>query len=422
MQGGVADNETPQRPFDAKLAAYELLRDVISDRPPFKEWRPEPMRIPVELQCDVEMAVHAYQLSVFLEMARGAYGLAISEKVRMHLLSLSECDPKLESQLPVLFDAFKAGVAVHNPEPPTRHMDDPQADFHVALAVSVMYVSDWPEERKKELLMPVAECLDRGRVCAEGVFEPELRSTSKVADVFEWSESPGPFERQLQRQQNNLLFPPMARAVSAHQVMDARLADLKRALDFVRCYRPFVSGGLSLSGKVTMKEAQDFWRKAVDLQELCSVLGSYFESESKVLQIASAAMEREIIEVTKDASLQDSFARYRALSDVGGFLQRISVALPPSCDVNDYTIRSVLSEDFDTIRNYAATYRVIETVADDALQRAQAIIAAAVREGMSPDAGKRKLETFRSGLEQPKPKPRSRLWTGLRRFVQRSLS
>jgi hypothetical protein len=422
MPGGAADKETSQRPFDPQLAAYELLRGLISERPPFSEWRPTPARIPEELQSDVDVAVHAYQLSVFLDVVRGAHGLAVSEKVRMHLLLLSKCDAKLESQLPVLFEAFKAGVAVHNPESSSRLIDDPQAKFHVTLAVSVMYISDWPEERKKYLLMPLAECLDRGRLWAETVFGPQLKTEVKVTDMFEWSESPGPFERQLQRQQNNLLFPPMVRLVSVQQVTDARLADLRRELDFMCRYRPFVLRGLSLSGKEKMEEAGDFLKESIDLLELRSVLGSYFEPESKVLQSASEAMERAIIEVTKDASLQDSFMRYRALSDIGGLLQRISVALPPGCDANDYIIRSVLSEDFDTIRNHAVIYRVIKTVGDDALQRAQVIVADAVREGISADAGNRKLEAFRSGLEPPKPKPRSGIWAGLKRFVQRSVS
>lgn len=421
VPGDVAEREVSQRPFDPQLAVYELLRGLISERPPFREWRPAATKIPAELQSDVDMAVQAYQLSVFLDMARSTYGPAVSEKARMHLRLLSKFDPKLESQILVLFEAFRAGVAVHNPNSPSRHLDDAQADFHVTLAASVMYTSDWHEDRKKYLLMPLAECLDRGRLWAETTFGPQLKAAMKVTDTFEWSESPGPFERQLQRQQNNVLFPPMVRLVSAQQVTDARLEDLRRELDFMGRYRPFVLRGLSLSGKETVKDATDFLKEAVDLLELRSVLGSYFEREAKVLQSASEAMEREIIEETKDASLQDSFRRYRALSDIGGLLQRISVALPAGCDENDYIIRSVLSEDFDTIRNYATTYRVIKTVADDALHRAQAIVSDAIREGMSPNVGNRKLEAFRSGLEPPEPEPRPGIWGGLKRFVQRSV-
>src|SRR5260370_26372998 len=151
----------------------------------------------------------------------------MSKKVRMHLILPSKCDAKLESQLLVLLVAFKAGVGVHDRESSSRLIDDPQAEFHVTLAASVMYISDWPEERKKYLLMPLAECLDRGRLWAETVFGPQLKTTVKVTDMFEWSESPGPFERQLQRQQNNLLFSPMVRSVSAQQITDARLADLR---------------------------------------------------------------------------------------------------------------------------------------------------------------------------------------------------
>src|SRR5258706_348533 len=138
----------------------------------------------------------------------------------------------------------------------------------------------------------------------------QLKTRAKVSDKFEWSESPGPFERQLQRQQNNLLFPPLARLVSAQQVTDARLADLRRELDFMGRYRPFVLRGLSLSGKETIKEATEFLKEAIDLLESRCVLGSYFEPETNVLQSASEAMEQEIIEETKDTSLQDSFKRY----------------------------------------------------------------------------------------------------------------
>lgn len=283
-----------------------------------------------------------------------------------------------------------------------------------------MYTSDWPEGRKTELLMPLAECLDRGRVWAEEVFGPELKTAVNVADVFLWSESPGPFERQLQRQQNNPLFPVSIRTVSAHQVTDARLTDLRSTCDFMQRCGPFVRRGLSLSGKWTMNEASDFLKEAIDLLEVCSVLGSYFASEAKVLQSASEATERQIIETTNEPSFRDSFREYRALSDVGATLQKISTGFPLGCDAEDYTVRSVLSEDLDTIRKYAAICKVSASLAENSLERAQTIIAEAIREGMPQDVGKLKLAAFSSGLGDSKSKASPGIWAGLKRFIRRS--
>jgi|SRR5271157_317860 len=396
-----------QHPFDAQLAGYDLLRRLVAERPPFnpvEEWHPKAKKIPADFEADVDAAVHAYQLSVFVEIAKGTYGLAISEKIRTHILLLFSFDAKLESRLPTLFEAFRAGIAIHDPDSPRWHpIDDPRAKFHLDLAVSVMYPPGWPEERKAELLMPLAERLDTGRVWAEEIFGPELRASSHVADTFQWAESPGPFERQLQRQQNNPLFPAAVRSISAHQVTDARVADLKQVFGFMQDYKPFVRRGLSLSGKWTVKEASDFLKEAIDLSERCSVLGDYLAPEMKLLKSAAEATQREILETTKDAALQDLYREYGAQADVGALLRKLSTAFPPGCDMDDYTVRAVLSEDLQTIVNYAAICSFIG-LAGNVRGRAETIVADAVRDGMPSDVANAKLAAFLSGLNQAQSK------------------
>jgi len=413
-----------QSHFDPQSAGYGVLRRLVSGRPPFnpvEEWHPKAKKIPTGFEADVNVAVQAYQLFVFLEMARTVYGLATSEKIRTNILLLSSFDSKWESRLPVLFDSFKAGIAIHEPESPRwEPFEDPQTKFHLSLAVSVMYPPSWPEDRKAELLMPLAERLDTGRVRAEEIFGRELKMPAQVADAFQWAESPGPFERQLQRQENNPLFPAMVRSVSSHQVTVARIADLKQISDFMQGYVPFVRRGLSLSGKWTVKEASDFLREALDLSEKCSVLGDYFAPEIKVIKATADATEREIIATTNEASLRDSYERYRALSDVGALLQKVRTGIPPGCDAEDFTVRAVLSEDLQTIVNYAAICRYSgEPLAKDSLQRAQRVVAEAIQDGMPPDVGNAKLAAFLSGLDEGRPQKPSGIWSGLKRMIGR---
>lgn len=409
----------PQRPFDPQLVAYELLRRVVTERPPFKEWRPEPERIPAGFKTDVDIAVHAYQLCVFLVMAENVYGLGVAEKIRTHILLLSSFDTKLDHRLPALFEAFRTAVAVHNPNSSTLDLvDDPAAKFHSTLAACFMKASGWPEERQAELWMPLGECLQRGRIWAEEVFGPELRTAVQVAGTFEWSESPGPFEQQLHRQQNNPLFPATARTVSARQVTEARVADLRQTFSFMQCYEPFVRRGLSL-GRSTVQELSDFMKEAIDLSEKCSLLGDYFVPEAEVLNAAAESAERLILETAKDHSLEDIFRRYRALSVLGALWQKIGIGLPPGCDREDYAVRSLLSEELATIRGFAAAASFADAYAESLRVRAERIIAEAVRAGMSRRVGNAKLAALRLGLERSRPGNPPGLWTRLKGIVRR---
>jgi len=412
-----------QRPFDPQLAAYDLLRRLVSGRPPFnpvEEWHPKAKKIPTGFEADVDVAVQAYQLFVFVEVARSTYGLATSEKIRTHILLLSSFDSKWESRLPVLFESFKAGIAIYEPESPRwEPIEDPQTKFHLSLAVSVMYPPSWPEDRKAELLMPIAERLDTGRVWAEEVFERDLNTPLPLADTFQWSESPGPFERQLQRQQNNPLFPAPMRTISATQVTEARIADLRDAASFLNLYRPIVGELKSLPDKWTVKQASDLHKKTIDLMPQCMAAGEYFSAELKVLSNASDAMQKTIVETTKETSLQDSYERYMALTRVQGFLRAISLALPPDDGNSDQVLRSILSEDCETISNYARLFSYTSILGERPLELVHGIINEAMSRGLESDLGKAKLAAFRSGLEADKAKPPSGVWSGVKRFLGR---
>lgn len=384
--------------LDPVLTAYELLRRMISGRSPFSDWRPEPGRMPEDLECDIEFAVQSYQLTVFLAATDRRYGRAVSERIEANLLYLSGFDATTGSRLSSLFEAFLAAAAIHDPNSDPLGIGDPKVQFHMTLACAVMRVLGWPEERQSALLMLLAECLNRGLIAAQGPFKRELDATGGIAETPGWSQAPGPFERQLERQHGNPLFPAKARVVSPDQVVDARREDLRHAFKFLQPYRALVREGESFRGKLLpVKDVATYLQTARDLLENCSVLGTYFSPEEKVLEAVSEAAHRMILQATKEPRTQDLHEECRALSEVRVLFQKISITLPPGADEADY-LRSILSEDFETISTFGALCGALGHA--NSLDLARNLLDHAVRDGMDPDVARKKLDAFvRAGMQ-----------------------
>jgi hypothetical protein len=268
---------------------------------------------------------------------------------------LSGFDPDLESRLLQFFEVISKTDAEYTAGRFAHLFDDPLLRYYLALAISFLIAGDCPEERQRGLLGTVADRLLNARKRAEDVFEPELASAGEVASTFQWTKEPGPFERQLQRQQNNPLFPARARAVSAQQVTDARLADLKLMSDFMSIYRPIVRKILSGCGK-TVREATDFEKEIIDLIPSCMSLGDYFSSELESLTKFSEIIQQEVIATTKEAGLQNTYERYMALTRIQGYLRILGTALPSADGTEDYSVRSILSEGLGAISDFSTDF------------------------------------------------------------------
>jgi hypothetical protein len=254
------------------------------------------------------------------------------------------------------------------------------------------------------------------------IFKAELEARAQVSKDFEWSPQPGPFERQLQRQQGNLLFPAPVRLVSAHQVSAARLEDLKHAAGFLKSYKHLVQQALSLPKEWPLKETFDFQKKVIDLIDPCITLGDYFSQEVKTLERIADAIENQVetrMNELHEPDLKDVYKRYRALSRINEFLRRMFIALPPTAQTNENVLRTVLSEDSETISEFGMLCATGVFGRQDHLQLARRIIQTAVRDGMDPNVSRVKLDAFRAGLESQKAKSGSRIWRALRKVVRR---
>ena len=417
-----ASTETAQRPIDPQLAAYEILRRITCRRPPFNEARSRAGDIPEDLEEQIETAALAYQLSKYLDIANRKFGLALSEKIRAHVLLLSVFDPGLESQLPRFLQVImraEADCAIRSVSEPS---DDIFARFCSILAIFTLIECGCPEERQRLLHASVGAHLGSAYVAAKIIFAPEVEAMNGVSKDFVWSAQPGPFERQLQRQQGNPLFPESARLISADQVSAAHLEDLKHAAGFLKSYKPLVQQALSLPREWPLKEAFDFQKKVIDLIDPCITLGDYLSQEVKTLERIADAIENQVekrMNELHEPDLKDTYKEYRALSRIGEFVRRMYIALPPTARTDENVLRTVLSEDSETISEFGMLCATGVFGRKDNLQLAQRLIQSAVHDGMSGDAALLKLNAFRTGFESAKPKPRSRIWQTLRKVVRR---
>jgi hypothetical protein len=403
--------------LDPQLAAYELLRRSICARPPFDPLGAEGCAIPDEFKKDIEFGSRAYQISVYLGAVKAKFGLSVCEKIRTHVLLLSAFDASLESRLQRYFEAIRASDAEYNAGRFSDLFEDPALRYYAVLAILFLIVSGCPEERQRGLARSIAACLLGARMRAEEVFEAELKVLSEVGSEFEWSAEPGPFERQLQRQHNNPLFPATVRTISAGQLTDARVSDLRRMADFVSAYQAIVGEVLSPPAKMVVREANDLEKRIIDLIPSCMVLGDYFSKELKFLGNVSDSIDQELSRTTNEPGLRDTYKRYMALSHVQGHILAISVALPTGNGVEDFSLRSILCEDPELISSYAQLSGTVPLFGDKPLDSVRRIISKAIREGLDPNLGRQKLEAFRSGLDVGKCESRPGLWASLKRAV-----
>jgi hypothetical protein len=414
-----ASTETAQRLIDPQLAAYEILRRMICRRPPFNAARPEAGEIPEDVEDVVETAALVYQLSMYLYIVERKFGLMLSEKVRANVLLLSAFDPGLESQIPRFLDLITRAEHACALRSGSGQSDDILVKIYSTLAVFTLIECGCPEERQESLHASVGARLGAAHIAAKRVLAPEVEAMNGVSKDFQWSAQPGPFERQLQRQQGNPLFPAPARSISAYQVSAARLEDLNQAADLLKSYKPLAQQVMSLTRQWTLREASDFWKKVIDLIGPGKTLGGYFSKEVQELERIADAVESVFVkrmDELNEPGFQEKCRTYRDLSSLAQLLRRVTTGLARTAG-NEDVLRTVLSEDYKTISEYGYYTRAVGR--EDHLELAQRLIQAAVHDGMNGDVALLKLNAFRAGFDSAKPKGNSRIWQTLKKLLRR---
>jgi hypothetical protein len=422
QQGNGPDERRVIYPFEAESAAYKVLRQLICERPPFERWRPEESLIPEDLDDDFQLAVMAYALSVYLYLIKEKFGLAESEKTRAHILVLSNFDKTIESRLPIFLEAIRSASASRD-QLFGDSIDDPEARTYWSLAAFISTAAKWPQNpktlvRESPLLKGLVKCLVVAKADAYEVLGREICDAEVSSEPHRWNDQPGPFERQVQRQEMNPLFPAEQRKISPLQIQQARTLDLTKAFAFLLEFRPFRQQMLSLKDQLTVKQLSAFLKHAVDLTVPCAWLGPYFSTEMKQLEAVIDPIEKELTKAITEPSFQEGLKDYRALIDVQkGVPMAISETMKElGIDSNELWIRSVFTEDEAAIWALGAFVGVTKL---DCWKTARDIVDFAVREGLPIEVAKRKLQVFREGIDSQTPKTGSRFWKATRNFFQK---
>jgi len=412
-QGNPQNDHGKSRYIEAELAAYEVLRRIICERPPFERWRPEEPSVSNDLDDDFQLAVSAYALSVYLYLLKEKLGLALAEKIRAHILVLSSFDKTIESRLPIFLEAVRSASASGD-KLFGDSIDDPEARTYWSLAAFISTAAKWPQNPEtivweSPLLRTLVKCLVLAKTNAHDVLGVELADVEEPSEPHKWSDQPGPFERQLQRQEGNPLFPIEQRKISRQQIQEARTADLKKAFVFLEEFRPFRQEMLSMKDHTPIKQVSAYLKKAIDLTVPCAWLGPYFSAEMKQLEAVIDPLEKALTKTATDPSLREGLTDYKALVDMQrGVPLAISETMKElGIDSNELWIRSVFSEDEAAIWALGALTGVAKL---DCWQTARGIVDGAVRDGLPADVAKRKLNVFREGIDSQTPKTGSRFW------------
>ena len=227
--------------------------------------------------------------------------------------------------------------------------------------------------------------------------------------TLKFSAAPGAFERQLQRQHNNPLFPSSARIVTQDQIQSARRRDQEEQRDFQAALRATLREALDMPPQVESDVLLKLKERLDQLYDQCAGLPGDHDREKQSLTRMIGVIMKAVWPGAGDDprahSELEQEERARTLHHV--FLQQPLVATllrPDSPIAEDALIPTLLSETEDAVRTVLQLFDAAQLQA--LCQQARALLEQLRCAGQNLPDARRRMELLeeaarRSGLSDP---------------------
>lgn len=218
-------------------------------------------------------------------------------------------------------------------------------------------------------------------------------------DAEDWSTSPGCFETHLLRRLSNPLFPPSQRVVTKQEFKTAKALDERDAAAFKQAFEGHVREGIGLHGPETFGYVTDYLTRTLELMERAAAIGGDWEEEMRVLEAALVSFKEVLNSHRPEAAATVERAiNLHGLQIGNPFLAQSSrTDCPFSLSDMDEWLRALLSEDEETIEH---TAEFAGGLGMKIMEKARAILAGAVRDGLPPIDARRKLGLLEQGYSK----------------------
>lgn len=217
------------------------------------------------------------------------------------------------------------------------------------------------------------------------------KQSSNQLNKIDWRETPGCFERHLQRRCNNPLFPSERRTISSEELNEARKKDDSNLKEFIKQYTLWLCGASNLKENSSIDDLQHCLQDTQHLAELAAAVGGDLENELSVLE----TIEKKITSfmsarVPQGAELLETAHSCSAVKRIPYFAQ---AGIKDTPILKTEELASLLSEDIETIKVaglYSRSFSGYRPNNEDV----QELLYEAVKRGLDKEYAKEVINAF----------------------------
>lgn len=418
--------DNPLKRVTPHLLAVTMLRSVMEGDKP---WRMTDVAVTSEAHEKFPMACELYQLRIFLDLLKQRFGTGVSSLVESSLITVTNVRGKHSGM--DLFTRFMAAISLARElGPPEEGPGDKQIGIDCQLADQALKFIDESDEEKQRFRLVLAESLTYARIWAEEIF-PELVAKIEFDPISvafvnvetaykgltnRWRESPGCFERQLQRMEGNPLFPESQRSPTDEDILLARAKDDAELAKLVNDVEALFADlkNMNEQGQIPGRTITDLMQHRIEpLMVRAAEIGE-LPSAQRHLEALKGLMESMLEHLNLTSDVREGFRKDWQRRTNAFVAQEWRDDKPIS---KESDAPALLCESVEAIKNVLEIYQDLDPgVVDSRRELALLHFDLAKLEGFDLPGAAEKLALFGSVAEtvskqdQAKPRPWWRVW------------